>query len=231
MGCGQSSAENNARSPITDKGPTGSNSGKQVSNVPHSHEDDKCAGGNGKSAEERISGLVKSTCFTIDEVRELHNRFERFSAVQKDDGLIDAKEFVSILDLEENLLCSRLFTLFDPDSDGGITFEEFVGSLSILSKNNKNWDAKVGLSFRLWDLNKDGFITQDEIKKMLSSAIESSSIMCSSKQLDTLIEATFAQACADKNKGVTLAEYKKICQQYPGILSSLTLDFQLKSKK
>ena len=72
--------------------------------------------------------------------------------------LIDLKEFKQAVGFRGSKYVSRMFQLFDADSDGTIDFKEFVRALSTLSDRG-TIDEKLALSFLIYDADGDGKIS------------------------------------------------------------------------
>lgn len=147
--------------------------------------------------------------------------------VDKDDGLIDQKEFLTILKFEDSLFTDRVFKMFDTDQNGTITLEEFMDAVAVLSKNGPV-SEKIRLSFRMWDLNSDGCIAKSELYELMKSSLEASHLLVSEDQMNKLIDATFALADCDSNGSISPAEYEKLVHMFPSMISNMTLDIAAK---
>ena len=64
-------------------------------------------------------------------------------------------------------MCDNLFALFDTDGNGYVDFNELASGLSILCGGTSH--DKVRAAFNLYDINKDGFISLEEMVTYLSS--------------------------------------------------------------
>lgn len=67
-----------------------------------------------------------------------------------------------------------IFKVFDQNSDGCISFKEFVTALSITSRGSL--DEKLDWAFSLYDVDKDGFITKDEMLYIVKSIYSVSNV-------------------------------------------------------
>eukprot|EP01012_Entosiphon_sulcatum_P012950 TRINITY_DN1822_c0_g1_i1.p1 TRINITY_DN1822_c0_g1~~TRINITY_DN1822_c0_g1_i1.p1 ORF type:complete len:239 (-),score=47.01 TRINITY_DN1822_c0_g1_i1:60-776(-) len=161
--------------------------------------------------------------FSAAEITTLKKRFQSMAKLEKDDGLLDKREFLTILKFEDSLFTDRIFNLFDVDHSGAITVDEFIRALSILSPKGDTLE-KIRLSFRMWDLNNDGVIAKSELIQLMKSSLDASSLLVSEEQMNKLIDSTFSLADCDHNGSITFAEYEKLVQQFPMMIQCMTLD-------
>jgi neurocalcin delta len=66
----------------------------------------------------------------------------------------DAKEFAE-----------HVFRTFDTDGNNMVDFQEFVAGLFVSS--SQDTDKKLDWAFRVYDINGDGYITKDEMSKII----------------------------------------------------------------
>ncbi|CEI91720.1 hypothetical protein RMCBS344292_06002 [Rhizopus microsporus] len=88
---------------------------------------------------EKYKELQNSSHFDQIELEALYEQFKTLSTVDTEEGGIDRETFeqcLGPLGLEKNLITERIFTFFDQDNDGIISFPEIVHGLSILCKGN-----------------------------------------------------------------------------------------------
>lgn len=150
-------------------------------------------------AQRLFSSLEKSTAFTRAELQTIYDNYKRVSASVTDDGMIDQQEFKEMLlsggvSSWNSFLVDGLFRMFDSDSSGTISFEEFVSILSIYqNKNNKSKEEKHKLLFTLYDVDKDGKISKQDLARVLNDCLCCSNISLEEKDVMRLVEATFAR--------------------------------------
>jgi serine/threonine-protein phosphatase 2B regulatory subunit len=153
----------------------------------------------------------------------LRDNFDKIAKSQTDDGEIDKREFLTYLGVQESLFTDRIFDLFDADRNGSISKDEFITALAILCENGPV-EEKIRLSFKLWDMDNNEVITMDDLQRVMVSTAEDSSLLISPAQMQKLVNATFALADLDNNGDITLAEYRKLVDRYPNMISNMTLD-------
>ena len=122
---------------------------------------------------------VKQT-FEVTQLQSLFNLtadgittlLERFHALDTSrDGLLGLDEFRSALSLQQasTAWVTRLFSFFDGDGSGAISYAEFVQGLAILSPSTSP-EEKVKLAFLLCDLDAAGGVTLANLLHILSYA-------------------------------------------------------------
>ena len=90
-------------------------------------------------------------------------------------GLLDAVEFGRIYQQffpfgDPSKFASHVFKVFDRDSDGCISFTEFITTLSTTSRGSLN--DKLEWAFKLYDIDRDGYITREEMLLIVESIYE-----------------------------------------------------------
>jgi hypothetical protein len=84
-----------------------------------------------------------------------------------------------------SLLAQVVFNMFDVAQTTRLSFRGFIMTLATLSPHG-NFDDKVKLSFGLYDTNKDGLISMDELMAMLKAVVADgalSTILFTSEQM------------------------------------------------
>ncbi|KAM9500689.1 Kv channel-interacting protein 4 isoform 2-T2 [Clarias gariepinus] len=118
-----------------------------------------------------------------------------------------------------------LFTAFDTDHNGTVSFEDFVMGLSILLRGTVQ--EKLNWVFNLYDINKDGYITKEEMFDIMKAIYD----MMGKWTYPILKEETPRQHVEiffqkmDKNKDgvVTIDEFIDCCQNDENIMKSMQL--------
>ncbi|XP_074480526.1 Kv channel-interacting protein 4 isoform X2 [Sebastes fasciatus] len=118
-----------------------------------------------------------------------------------------------------------LFNAFDTDHNGSVSFEDFVMGLSILLRGTIQ--EKLNWAFNLYDINKDGYITKEEMLDIMKAIYD----MMGKCTYPVLKEETPRQHVEvffqkmDKNKDgvVTIDEFIDCCQNDENIMRSMHL--------
>ena len=92
---------------------------------------------------------------------------ERFRRMDTDgSGKLEPQEFLDVPELAQNPLVKRVISVFDKNGDGNISFYEFVMGLAKLSSSG-SVDDKLRFAFAIYDIDKDGFISNGELFAVL----------------------------------------------------------------
>ena len=92
--------------------------------------------------------------------------------LQDNSGTIERDEFLALPQISSNPLATRMIAIFDEDGGGDVDFQEFVSGLSAFSsKGNK--EEKLRFAFRVYDIDRDGFISNGELFIVLKMMVGS----------------------------------------------------------
>jgi serine/threonine-protein phosphatase 2B regulatory subunit len=96
-------------------------------------------------------------------------------------GELDREEFLSIPQIANNPLASRMIAIFDEDGSDTVDFQEFIAGLSAFSsKGNKEDKLKCNyplsqritiVAFKVYDMDRDGFISNGELFLVLKMMV------------------------------------------------------------
>ncbi|KAL7676118.1 hypothetical protein ACOME3_002375 [Neoechinorhynchus agilis] len=130
-------------------------------------------------------------------------------------------------------LCNRIFDTFDSDKSGYIDFDEFIVGSTLA--NNGSVREKLQLVFKLYDRNRDGYITRGELRNMLRILYELNGR--DMMNLRSMSNELFNCLDIDTDRKISLEEFIYGCETDPHIChllaSSLlpTLDLKNKTKE
>ncbi|GIY24977.1 kv channel-interacting protein 4 [Caerostris darwini] len=118
-----------------------------------------------------------------------------------------------------------VFNTFDQDHTGAITFTDFVIGLSVLARGTLQ--EKLRWVFSLYDINGDGYITKDEMSRIIASIYD-----MMGKSMDPPLEESttrehvervFQRLDLNKDGVVTMEEFMDSCTQDDHIKKSMTV--------
>jgi len=181
-----------------------------------------------KLSPDELRELEESTYF---DKRELQKWFREF---MKDcpSGTLSQDDFVRIYQQffphgNPAKFARHVFKVFDVNSDGCCSFNEFMVALSVTSKGTL--EEKLDWAFSLYDLDGDGYISNTEMLNIVNSIYEMvGNMLHLPKDEDTpqkRVNKIFNQMDADKDGRLTRDEFKEGSKMDPFIVQALTIDY------
>ncbi|XP_067909494.1 A-type potassium channel modulatory protein KCNIP2 isoform X1 [Heterodontus francisci] len=175
---------------------------------------------------EGLEQLQGQTKFSKKELQVLYRGFK----TECPSGVVNEETFKQIYSQffpqgDSSMYAHFLFNAFDTDHNGSVSFENFVTGLSVILRGTI--DDKLSWAFNLYDLNKDGCITREEMLDIMKSIYD----MMGKYTYPTVREEspqehveTFFQKM-DKNRDgvVTIEEFIETCQKDENIMKSMQL--------
>ncbi|KAJ3083902.1 hypothetical protein HDU99_005033 [Rhizoclosmatium hyalinum] len=125
------------------------------------------------SRDTEVEKVLKESHFEAVEIIALFEQFLSLATVPASEtsaGGITRETFdqcLGALGKEKNLITDRIFAFFDQDSDGLISFREFVLGLGVMIKGSL--DERIEYAFKGYDLNSDGKISREELHRMFKA--------------------------------------------------------------
>ena len=190
----------------------------------------KGAAGGGASAAAAAQALPKGMverhkgAFTEAELVALHSVFLQMPANPRAD-FVTVAEFQSAAAGRSgggSLFLERVFRLFDADSDGKLSFEEFVAGVRCFAPSAS--EAKVRFSFRLYAQRGAEKISPADLRELLAAVLAHNGIALSAAQVDDVVRLTFGQHDTDGDGFISFAEYAHMCAENPSVLRNLTIN-------
>ncbi|XP_047432635.1 Kv channel-interacting protein 2-like [Mugil cephalus] len=175
---------------------------------------------------EGLDRLVQQTNFSKKELQVLYRGFKN----ECPSGLVNEETFKSIYSQffpqgDSGMYAHFLFEAFDTHNNGSISFEDFVTSLSIILRGSIT--DKLNWAFNMYDLNKDGCISREEMTDIMHSIYDMMgkyTYPCMKESAPKEHVDSFFQKM-DKNKDgvVTIEEFLEMCQKDENIMQSMQL--------
>ncbi|XP_044031077.1 calsenilin-like isoform X2 [Siniperca chuatsi] len=118
-----------------------------------------------------------------------------------------------------------LFNAFDMDRSGSIRFEDFVIGLSVLLRGSVT--EKLRWAFNLYDINKDGYVTKEEMMAIMTSIYDMMGRYTLPSVRDDSpfehVERFFQKMDRNRDGVVTIDEFIETCQKDENIMASMQL--------
>ncbi len=111
-----------------------------------------------------------------------------------------------------------MIAIFDEDGGGDVDFQEFVSGLrAFSSKGNK--EQKLRFAFKVYDIDRDGFISNGELFIVLKMMVGSN---LKDQQLQQIVDKTIMEADLDKDGKISFEEFTKMVEN-TDVSMSMTL--------
>ncbi|XP_028834349.1 Kv channel-interacting protein 4 [Denticeps clupeoides] len=173
---------------------------------------------------ETIEQLEALTLFTRRELQMLYRGFKNDCP----SGLLNEDTFKTVYASffpqgDVTKYAHYLFIAFDRNQSGLVTFEDFIMGLSVLLRGPV--EDKLSWTFNLYDINKDGFITKEEMLDVMKAIYDMMGKSINPNVKDVTLKQhveTFFQKM-DKNQDcvVTVDEFIECCQKDDNMMKSM----------
>lgn len=168
---------------------------------------------------EGLDQMAEATKFTREEVKFLYRDFKQ----ECPNGIMDEDTFKivygQIFPLGDSSRYAHLvFNSIDRENTGSITFGDFMEFLSILTKGSIL--DKLQWSFQFYDVNRDGKIDREEMKKVSESIFDLMGPGGMSVRHLELIDRLFDKMDTNRDGVVTLEEFVQYCNSRDNIRSN-----------
>ncbi|KAH8555355.1 calcineurin subunit B [Umbelopsis sp. PMI_123] len=157
--------------------------------------------------------MVNSSNFSAEEIQRLYKRFMKLD--KDNNGSIDREEFLSIPQIANNPLASRMIAIFDEDGGGDVDFKEFIKGLSAFSaKGNQREKLEstplsanptiMSVAFKVYDMDRDGYISNGELFLVLKMMVGNN---LKDNQLQQIVDKTIMEADKDLDGKISFDEF------------------------
>ena len=119
-------------------------------------------------------------------------------------GSLGVEEILSLPQLAKNPLVMRVLDIFDTDKNGEIDLREFLQGLVIFTEKD-NSDSKLKFCFRIYDINDDGFITNQELFRALKIMVGNN---LKDEQLQQVVDKTMIYSDRNGDGMIDFDEFK-----------------------
>ncbi|EED84485.1 predicted protein [Postia placenta Mad-698-R] len=189
-----------------------------------------------KLSPEQLADLQKHTYFDKRELQQWYKGFLKDCP----SGHLDKTEFGRIYKQffpfgDPGEFADYVFNVFDENKNGTIDFKEFICALSVTSRGRL--DEKLRWAFQLYDIDGDGFITYQEMLKIVQSIYKMTGQMVKLPADEDTPEKANSAAChcctlltfifrnmdRDKDAKLTYDEFVEGSKQDPTIVQALSL--------
>jgi len=180
-----------------------------------------------KLTSEQMKQLQDATYFDKRELQKWYRDFMKDCP----SGQLHQEEFERIYQQffpfgDPSKFASFVFKVFDKNSDGCISFTEFITALSITSRGTL--DEKLEWAFSLYDLDKDGYITRDEMLHIVESIYRMVGKMVDLPEDENTpekrVDKIFSKMDQNHDGKLTMEEFREGSKCDPWIVQALAID-------
>ncbi|KAG1941512.1 Kv channel-interacting protein 2 [Pimephales promelas] len=175
---------------------------------------------------EGLEALQEETRFSKTELQFLYRAFKN----ECPSGVVDEDIFKLIYSQffpqgDSTSYAHFLFEAFDTNKNGCLSFQEFVAGLSLILRGSM-YD-RLNWAFNFYDNDKDGFITKEEMTKILKSIYDMMGKYVYPSMHDDVprehVEHFFQKMDRNRDGVVTIEEFMESCQKDENIMRSMRL--------
>lgn len=169
-----------------------------------------------------ITELAQQTAYTEDELRKWYKEF----LVDFPNGALRMDDIKKIYGRQFPLgdataFAEYIFRRFDVNGDGWIDFKEIITALSVCRKGSL--DEKLTRAFCMYDLDNNGFISRDEMQKIVKAIYKMVGVVdesMSEKRVDDIFKKI------DKNIDgkISMTEFIEGTKNDPAMMKLLQCD-------
>ncbi|MED6262564.1 Calcineurin subunit B type 1 [Ataeniobius toweri] len=136
-----------------------------------------------------------------EEIQKLGKRFRKLDLDKS--GSLSVDEFMSLPELQQNPLVRRVIDIFDTDGNGEVDFIEFIKGVSQFSIRGDKLQ-KLHFAFRIYDMDKDGFISNGELFQVLKMMVGKN---LQDTEMQQIVDKTIISADKDGDGRVSFDEF------------------------
>ncbi|XP_067875261.1 calcineurin B homologous protein 2 [Heterodontus francisci] len=166
---------------------------------------------------EDLQEIIQETGFSKAHIGRLYDRFEELDKSKK--GKLSREDFQRIGELAVNPLGDRIIGAFFPDDKQSLDFRSFIRILACFRPTVKDKLAdpnapepinsrtnKLRFAFQLYDLDRDGKISREELIQVLRMMLEA---QVTEDQLESITDRTIQEADLDGDGAISFEEFRK----------------------
>ncbi|XP_028396089.1 calcineurin B homologous protein 1-like [Dendronephthya gigantea] len=164
-----------------------------------------------------IEQIKKETGFSEQQIKRLYIRFLHLDS--RGSGTLSREDFgripeLAINPLNERIIDSFYFNCNENDEQEECNFREFMKTLAHFRQFSKKGhnplnteEEKLKFIFSIYDIDKDGIITQADLLKILEMMV---GVNIGREQLELIAHRTIKDADADIDDRIDFDEFKKV---------------------
>lgn len=149
--------------------------------------------------------------YDFNSLRLAYQRYEDLPKEFRMRGMVDFTQFCDLLKIDHINENNRLFSLFDPERNGVISFKEFL--LSNFNFVDVTKETRLLFTFKMFDEAKSGYISLNEVREVLIG-----NHMMSEQMVERKAQTIMRQAVANTSNTITQNEFLVVSKKFPNII-------------
>ncbi|CAO1338201.1 unnamed protein product [Diamesa serratosioi] len=134
---------------------------------------------------------------------------------------IKREDFKKIVISKNPFFNERVFQIFDKDNSGSISLQEFIDAMHQFA--GQSTDNKIKFLFKVYDLDGDGLIQQQELQHVMRACMDENGMKFSDEQIDDLTKAMFEDADPLNTGTLTYEALQNQLTKHGGLLENLSI--------
>ncbi|KAL8571234.1 hypothetical protein ACOMHN_058109 [Nucella lapillus] len=172
-----------------------------------------------------VKKLKRQVSFSEEEIEDWYREFVDSSSKRKDIFLSEAefiKVYNSVYQGKSDEYAKHVFRTFDLDGNGRVDFREFLIGLSF--SGSSDFDKKLKWAFQVYDVDRSGYISQDEMREIVRSIFKMMGPVVVSGQTqnpDIFADDLFQKMDANGDQSISWEEFRDGASKHPTVLKLL----------
>ncbi|KAI9480587.1 MAG: hypothetical protein EXX96DRAFT_607427 [Benjaminiella poitrasii] len=170
----------------------------------------------GQTKSKENNTLSRKTHFSTKEINDLRQNVKEEDQNNITENVFkdSVKQYVPTVSMTDDVFLQRLYCAFGGDEQQSIDFSKFVDGLSVFMRGTP--EEKLKLSFKLYDVDKDGFISKNELEHvMLQLSRMLSDEENETEEIQRAIDCMFEDFDVDCDGKLSFEEYKLSAMKEP----------------
>ncbi|KAI9254020.1 hypothetical protein BY458DRAFT_521523 [Sporodiniella umbellata] len=166
------------------------------------------------------SASDKKSHLSKQEIQALRHKVKpKNQPIGPEDFKQTVKEYVPSVSSQDDVFLEQLYSAFKGNGQKrALDFEEFVEGLGIFMKGSPQ--EKLSLSFRLYDVDHDGYLTKPELERVSLKLASAFSKEDRTAEIKEMVDQLFKDFDVDNDERLSFEEYKLSAMKEP-----LMIDF------
>ncbi|XP_068699001.1 calcium and integrin-binding family member 2-like [Montipora capricornis] len=174
--------------------------------------------------ESQLEDYQDCTYFNRADILRIHKRYRELNAELIPDDFSELEvqpklkyTFLQKLpELKENPFRRRICEVFSTDGDGGLTFDDFLNMMSVLSESAPR-ELKAKYAFKIFDFDGDEYIGKEDLR-LTVGAITANEL--TDDEIEFVTDKLLEEADLDESGLLSFAEFENVIARSPEFMNN-----------